>query len=226
MQKVTFVIGANAAGKTYFIEHHLASEKAVVLNIYDYQQKVYDEHGNKELITFEEQFRCLKKANEKHLHDIINELKQGNDVIAEQTFFKAKRRIAYIDEIRNEMDVKIEVYVMHPSNERWIENSKKREDIENIEVYENQKKQMEFPNPAEGFDAIFEVVDDEIILRMDDIKPEIVKQARQELTEEDIWIRREDELPLPIVINEQLTPEEKIIWQRIKAEPESLLKEK
>ena len=35
MQKVIFVIGANAAGKTYFIEHHLASEKAVVLNIYD-----------------------------------------------------------------------------------------------------------------------------------------------------------------------------------------------
>lgn len=296
MQKLTFVIGANAAGKTYFIEHHLANEKAVALNIYDYQQKVYDEHGNKELITFEEQFRCLKKANEKHLHDIINELKQGNDVIAEQTFFKAKRRIAYIDEIRKEMDVKIEVYVMHPSNKRWIENSKKREDIENIEVYENQKKQMEFPNPAEGFDAIFEVVDDEIILRMDDIKPEIVKQARQELMEEDTWIRREDErehkhrqliesmntrpfwhycevcgkkefitaketldagwdypphfgefgllgprtcgncslkdtlfwkvhteLPLPIVINEQLTPEEKIIWQRIKAEPESLL---
>ena len=296
MQKLTFVIGANAAGKTYFIEHHLANEKAVALNIYDYQQKVYDEHGNKELITFEEQFRCLKKANEKHLHDIINELKQGNDVIAEQTFFKAKRRIAYIDEIRKEMDVKIEVYVMHPSNKRWIENSKKREDIENIEVYENQKKQMEFPNPAEGFDAIFEVVDGEIILRMDDIKPEIVKQARQELMEEDTWIRREDErehkhrqliesmntrpfwhycevcgkkefitaketldagwdypphfgefgllgprtcgncslkdtlfwkvhteLPLPIVINEQLTPEEKIIWQRIKAEPESLL---
>lgn len=105
----------------------------------------------------------------------------------------SKRRIAYIDEIRKEMDVKIEVYVMYPSNKRWIENSKKREDIENIEVYENQKKQMEFPNPAEGFDAIFEVVDDEIILRMDDIKPEIVKQARQELTEEDTWIRREDE---------------------------------
>ena len=186
MQKLTFVIGANAAGKTYFIEHHLANEKAVVLDVYDYQQKVYDEHGNKELITFEEQFRCLKKANEKHLHDIINELKQGNDVIAEQTFFKAKRRIAYIDEIRKAMDVKIEVYVMHPSNERWMENSKNREDIENIEVYENQKKQMEFPNPAEGFDAIFEVVDDEIILRMDDIKPEIVKQARQELTEEEL----------------------------------------
>lgn len=40
MQKVIFVIGANAAGKTYFIEHHLASEKAVVLNIYDYQQMI------------------------------------------------------------------------------------------------------------------------------------------------------------------------------------------
>ena len=52
---------------------------------------------------------------------------------------------------------------------------------------------MEFPNSAEGFDAIFEVVDDEIILRMDDIKSEIVKQARQELTEEDTRIHREDE---------------------------------
>lgn len=31
MQKLTFVIGANAAGKTYFIEHHLANEKAVAL---------------------------------------------------------------------------------------------------------------------------------------------------------------------------------------------------
>lgn len=41
MQKLTFVIGANAAGKTYFIEHHLANEKAVALNIYDYQQKVF-----------------------------------------------------------------------------------------------------------------------------------------------------------------------------------------
>lgn len=149
MQKLTFVIGANAAGKTYFIEHYLANEKVVVLNVYDYQQKVYDEYGDKGMITFEEQFRCLKKANEMHLHDIINELKQGNDVIAEQTFFKAKRRIAYIDEIRKKMDVRIEVYVMHPSNERWIENSKKRENMENIEAYENQKKQMEFPNPAE-----------------------------------------------------------------------------
>lgn len=41
----------NAAGKTYFIEHHLANEKAVVLDVYDYQQKVYDEHGNKERIS-------------------------------------------------------------------------------------------------------------------------------------------------------------------------------
>ena len=37
------------------------------------------------------------------------------------------------------------------------------------------------------------MIDDEIILRMDDIKPEIVKQARQELTEEDTRIHREDE---------------------------------
>ena len=30
MQKLTFVIGANAAGKTYFIEHHLANGKRLL----------------------------------------------------------------------------------------------------------------------------------------------------------------------------------------------------
>ena len=34
MQKLTFVIGANAAGKTYFIEHHLAKERAVLSSCY------------------------------------------------------------------------------------------------------------------------------------------------------------------------------------------------
>lgn len=143
MQKLTFVIGANAAGKTYFIEHHLANEKAVVLDVYDYQQKVYDEHGNKERITFEEQFRCLKKANEKHLHDIINELKQGNDVIAEQTFFKAKRRIAYIDEIRNEMDVKIEVYVMHVVSVSATTRKPRKGEVDGKSYYFKKREEFE-----------------------------------------------------------------------------------
>ncbi len=301
MQKLTFVIGATATGKTYFINHHFADGKASVLDIYDYQQKAYGEAGFKDAIPFSVQFRCLKKANDMHLHDIIEELKKGHDVVAEQTFFKAKRRIAYIDEIRGAADVKIEVFVMRPGDERWAENLKCRELGNDIQNYKEQaEKDIEFPNPAEGFDAIYEVIDEKIRLRMDEAKPEIVDQARRDLAEEADRIEKEDEekrkrqellesmntrpfwhycegcgkkeymtaqaafdtgwdypprmgcfgflgprtcgsclidrtlywrvntekkVPIPVVVNGMLTPEEKITWQRIKGEPESLLEE-
>ena len=46
---------------------------------------------------------------------------------------------------------------------------------------------------AEGFNAIYEVVDEDIIYRMDEEKPEIVGQARKELAEEAAGIEKEEE---------------------------------
>lgn len=302
MPKLTFVIGATATGKTYFINHHFEDKNLSVLNIYDYQKKAYEEAGFENSIPFSMQFRCLKRANDMHLHDIIEELKKGNDVVAEQTFFKAKRRIAYIDDIRGNVEgVKIEVFVMRTSLERWAKNLKLRELGSNVQSYKEQaEKDFEFPNPAEGFDAIYEAADGEIRLRMDEAKPEIVSQARRELAEEAERTAKEDEerrkrqellesmntrpfwhycegcgkkeyitdqeafdsgwdypprmghfgllgprtcgsctidttlfwrvntekkVPIPVVIDGMLTPKERITWQRIKGEPESLLEE-
>lgn len=301
MQKLSFVIGAVASGKTYFINHHFAGEDVEILNIYDYQQKAYDETGFGDVIPFSAQFRCLKKANDMHLHDIIGILKQGRDVVAEQTFFKAKRRIAYIDAIRKEVAVEIKVYVMHPSDERWEENIKERKLSGSLKNYKEQaERDMEFPNPVEGFDAIYEVVDGEISLRMDTPMPELVEQAKKELVEESERIQKEEEesrkrkdllesmktrpfwhycevcgkkefitaqdafdngwdyppnmghfgllgprtcgkcqlkdtlywkvntqkkVPIPVVVAGILTPQERVTWHRIKAEPESLLEE-
>lgn len=191
MRKLIFVMGATATGKTYFIDHHFTDEKLVVLNIYDYQSRAYDEAGYK--MSIPAQLRCLKKANEMHLHDIIEELEQGHNVVAEQTFFKAKRRIAYIDEIRKAVDVEIEVYVMQPSDDRWAENIKMRNLNGSIKNYKYQDE-LEFPNPAEGFDKIYEVVDDKITLRMDESKPEMIKNARRELAEEEERICKEEEI--------------------------------
>lgn len=301
MVKLSFVIGATATGKTYFIDRHFADEKPVVLNIYDYQQRAYEEAGFKDAIPFSTQFRCLKKANDMHLRDIIEALNQGHNVVAEQTFFKAKRRIAYIDEIRKTLDVEIAVYVMHPSDERWAENIKMRELGGSLKNYKEQsERDMEFPNLAEGFDKIYEVIDDDIILRMDEPEPDIIEKARRELEEEDDRVGKEDEIirkhrellesmntrpfwhycevcgkkeyitaqdafdtgwdypphmghfgllgprtcgncllkdtlywrvntekkvPIPVVVDGMLTPEERITWRRIKGEPESLLEE-
>lgn len=299
MQKVIFVMGATATGKTYFIDTHYSDKDVDILNVYDYQQRAYDEAGFGDWVPFGAEFRCLMKANNMLLEDIIEKLKQGRDVVVEQTFFKAKRRIAYIDEIRKAVDVMIEIYVMCPTDALWESNLKKRDMDGTFESHKDQVANViEFPNPAEGIDKIYKVVDGVIRLQMNPPRPEILDKAREELSQEAERIHSEDEakrkrekllesmntrpfwhycevcgkkefitaqdafdsgwdyppnmghfgllgprtcggcllkdtlfwrvntdkkIPLPIVVEEALTPEELVTWERIKGEPESLL---
>ncbi len=300
MVTVSFVIGANASGKTYFINKHFADKDVDIHNIYDYQQKAYDEAGLAAEISRSAQFRCLLKAQEMHLDAIIESVNVGRDVVVEQTFFKAKRRISYIDKICEVSDARIEIYVMCPSDERWQMNIDERELKRSLETLKKDQDEIEFPNPAEGFDAIYKVIDDDIELHMEPPNEEIVIRARKDLSEEKEKVRSEDEekakrkellesmntrpfwhycevcgkkefitdedafnsgwdypprtghfrmlgprtcgkcmlkdtlyykvntekkVPLPVVVEELLTPEERITWQRIKKEPESLLEE-
>lgn len=161
------------------------------------QERTCAGYGDSFSIPFDVQFRCLKKANDMHLHDIIEQLKQGKDVVAEQTFFKAKRRIAYIDEIRRAVDnLKIIVYVLQPTDERWAENIRRRKLQGGLQFFKEQaEKQIEFPNSAEGFDEIYEVCGSEIKLRMDEPKPQITEQARAELADEAAQLADEDRKP-------------------------------
>lgn len=193
MPKLTLVIGANATGKTFFIEQNYAGGGAEILDIYDYQQRAYEEAGFKDAIPFGAQFRCLKRTNELLLSDICERLSQGKDVVVEQTFYKAKRRIAYIDEIRKIPDVMIEVYIMQPSDSLWESNLEKRDLKGALPSHKREAEGIEFPNIAEGMDRIYEVVDGEIRQRHDPPKPEIVETARKELAEEAERIRVEDE---------------------------------
>ena len=300
MQKVIFVIGATATGKSYFIEKNYRGQDVDILNVYDYQQRAYDEAGFGDAIPFGAQFRCLYAANDMLLKDIIEKISQGRNVVVEQTFYKAKRRIAYIDEIRKVADVDIEVYVMCPSDSRWQANLQKRNLNGSFQTYKSITDEMEFPNVAEGIDRIYEVVDGNAVLRMDLPRPEILEVARGELVEEaericdedeerkkrkeliesmkvrpfwhycevcgkkeyitaqqafeDRWdyppdmghfgllgprtcgncllkdtlfwkVNTEEKIPIPIVVEEMLTPKERVTWKRIKTEPESLIYE-
>ena len=193
MPKLTFVIGATATGKTYFINQNYHQKDVEILNVYDYQQRVYDEEGVGNAITFGMQFRCLLRANSLLLDDIVEKLTQGRDVVVEHTLFKAKRRIAYIDEARKIPDVTIEVYVICPSDTLWQSNIQKRNLKGRLEGYKDDAKKIEFPNVAEGIDAIYEVVDGEVRLRMDPPRPEILESARKELLIEGETIRLGDE---------------------------------
>lgn len=194
MQKVIFVMGATAAGKTHFINTHYFDMDVDILNVYDYQQRVYDEAGFGGAIPFHAQFRCLMKANYMLLTDIIEKLQQGRNVVVEQTFFKAKRRIAYIDEIRKVADVIIEIYVMCPGDDLWESNLKKREQDGMFRRYKEQAvHDIEFPNPVEGIDRIYKVTGGEICLQMESPQPGILDKAREELAEEAERIHREED---------------------------------
>ncbi len=194
MQNLIFVIGATATGKTYFINEYYKDKDFDILNVYDYQQRAYDEAGYGESIPFGAKFRCLYKANEDLLCDIIERLKAGRDVVVEQTLYRMKRRLAYIDAIREAVDVRICFYVMYPSDDRWKENIKERNLKGTFESYKKMTEQIEFPNQAEGMDEIYEVVAGEIESRIDPpISDARLEAAREELRQEAERIIDEDE---------------------------------
>ena len=183
---VTFVIGATASGKTTFIQNYFSNNRnTVILNVYDYQQAAYEKAGFGKHIPFGQEFKCLYKANENLLVDIIRALQEDKNVVVEQTLYKAKRRIAYIDAIRNAVDnIDIEVYVMCPSDSVWEAYINERKLNTSIQCLRANANEIEFPNPSEGFDKIYEVINNNIKLRMDDPKLEIIDSARKELSEE------------------------------------------
>jgi len=194
--KVIFVIGGTASGKTYFINHHFEGMDLARSDIYFFQQQAYKDagFGKNSPVPFLAGFNCLLNAQNMHTDDIIGKLKSGQSVIAEQTFFKAKRRIACLDKIReNAPSVQTEVYVIMPDDERWDLNCKERQ-ISSYKTYKNQMEQtFEFPNPAEGWDAIYVVKDGKITLKMDETNNDIIDKARKELEEENERLRKEEE---------------------------------
>lgn len=191
MPKLIFIIGVPATGKTFFIDQNFRDKDAEILDVLDYQQRAY-----KAVDSREKNFRtrCLMAANDNLLSDIIERLLQNRNLVVEHTLYKAKRRIGYIDAIREAVpDVRIEMYVMHPSDSLWQSNMQKRNMEASFQDYKEEAAEMEFPNVAEGIDAIFEVADGTVIPRNDPPRPEILEPAREELRQEAERIQKEDE---------------------------------
>lgn len=190
---VKFVIGAAASGKTTFIKNHFSEDKnTIILNVYDYQQATYKKMEEFGCISFMEEIECLKNANEAILVDIIEALKEKKNVVVEHTLYKTKRRIAYIAAIRKAIkNINIEVYVMCPTDSVWEKYINKRK--LNVSKIKAQKNEIEFPNPVEGFNKIYQVIDGDIRLRMDTPNYEIVKNAYKDLEEEAQKLKKDKE---------------------------------
>ena len=194
MKKLIMVIGGTATGKSTFIKDHYENLEGIsCLNVWDYQERAYKEAGYLDSIPLGASFRCLMKANNELLQDVLDKLKDG-DVVIEQTFFKAKRRIVYIEAVKEcYPDVEVDVYVMSPDDDLWKSNCEKRKLESEFNDFKKQIEQdFEFHNPVEGFDGIYTVQGEEIVLRMDPPIPDLVKKAKEELTIESERISKED----------------------------------
>lgn len=184
---VILVIGANSTGKSHFIEQNFKGY--TILDIYDRQKRVREDDRFHGLSEWEKMFQ----ANELLKADIVELVRQGKDVVVEQTFFRALRRIGYIDAIQEvSRKIPIVVYVMTPSDEQLWKNCEKRSKETGGDpqyAYERIKRErsevFEFPDPAEGFSRIYEVSDSRIAERMDKPDWTRIEQARRELADEE-----------------------------------------
>jgi len=185
---VIFVIGANCTGKSRFIERNFMGSGYTVLNVCDYQDRVEEDKELRDLPLFEK----LLQANEMLKADIVGLVRRGQDAVVEQTFFRALRRIDFVDSIREASeDVPVEVYVMTPSEEQlWLNCVRRAEGSggDPKPMYDRIRSEIseifEFPNPAEGFSRIYAVSGDEAAERREAPDWTIVEKARAELREE------------------------------------------
>ena len=189
---IRIIMGTAYSGKSYFTQNHFP--ESLKLDIYEYQHQVKSE------CILPDGFATLYEANERIKKDLVDAVAQHKDVVMEHTLFKCKRRIVYVDAIREISDEPIELYLMWPSEELLKSNIQKRDgDREDndyfFEQMKNIQKEIEMPNPAEGFSKIFIVKDGVIEEYVTAPDEEMVVRAREELREESerLKARREQE---------------------------------
>jgi RNA polymerase-binding transcription factor DksA len=146
-----------------------------------------EEHiGNPEFMDFFAQKLLIIKANEQIQEDVLKALRQGQDVALEHTWYKAKRRVAYMEELKKVTDSPIYIYVVMPSEEQFRNNlivSPKHSEKDFDRLWAEMDA-IEMPNIAEGYDKIFIVRDEKVEELITEIDPDLIDRVKKELAEE------------------------------------------
>jgi predicted kinase len=137
---VVFVIGPPCAGKSYFIKNNFKNYE--IIDLYDFQKDIPFITAQEVLISYEKAKDALVKA-----------IKEGKDVVLEHTLLKAKRRIPYIEAVREVYGGHLECFAIIPNEETYLRRCKERGVSEysgkvNYSIYEE-------PQKEEGFDEVY-----------------------------------------------------------------------
>lgn len=135
--KIIFVMGPSCGGKSTFIKNNFPEYKK--LDLYDYEEK----NGFS--------IPAIIQSYDEIKEDLIDAIKNNEDIVMEHTLLKAIRREVYIDAIKEVTDSPIIGYFILPSDEEIESNAKKRK----VRLYEgeldNIRNILDIPTVDEGF---------------------------------------------------------------------------
>lgn len=146
---IKIVMGPACAGKSTFIKETFP--QATVIDLFNFQ---------KDFMSINEIMQSYIDCKDA----LISTIKEGKDVVLEHTLLKAKRRPMYIDAIREITDEPINIYVVMPDSDTYLEFSQKRKCEMTKEMIDIMYDTLEIPTLDEGFSNIYI------------IKPQIKKQ--------------------------------------------------
>lgn len=183
--KIVFFMGVPAAGKTYWASRLFPDY--TLLSMLSYQDRLMEEHHTShgvDKIPFPAYRELLMKASELLLTDALERIAAGEPVVIEGTFYKAKRRIAFTDAIRQISDEPIDIYLVSPDEARFAENVRKRDLTDRYESLRRERGDIEYPNLGEGFSGVFEILGGQIVESHTPADKGLADHARAELAEE------------------------------------------
>ena len=141
---ITFVMGPATAGKSTYIKQNFKDCK--IIDLWDIQKDMVmsaTSLSDNILTSYE-----ICKQN------LIEAVKNNEDVVLEHTLLRAIRRKIYIDAIKELGDYEINCIVIKPDKKVLLERRKKRGLICNEKQIEEELNVLEIPTKEEGFSNI------------------------------------------------------------------------
>ena len=138
--KIIFVMGPSCAGKSTFIKKNFPDMK--VLDLFEYEERI-----GFSIPAIKEAYKQIEK-------DLVDCVKNNEDIIMEHTLLKAIRREVYIKAIKEVSDSPIIGYFLLPSDDEIKANAKKRRVKMSDSELKNVREILDIPSVEEGFSEI------------------------------------------------------------------------
>ena len=133
-------MGPSCAGKSTFIKKNFPDMK--VLDLFEYEERI-----GFSIPAIKEAYKQIEK-------DLVDCVKNNEDIIMEHTLLKAIRREVYIKAIKEVSDSPIIGYFLLPSDDEIKANAKKRRVKMSDSELKHVREILDIPSIEEGFSEI------------------------------------------------------------------------